>query len=168
MIRIDPDTIAATPRTIGSTWHRASHTGGRQIDQRVRSVELIAACAIARGIAIAALAAMRALVVREEPTPDEVDTLVVDEHEFFARDRVTRLDDPDELGIHDRPTLPVPAPPFESGVRLGATVISVTGASVDIVTADLTRDPRSEDFIEAAPDEPPRRPISYMRVIVRS
>jgi hypothetical protein len=98
------------------------------------------------------LLVMRALVVREEPTLDEIDTIVVDDLET--------------LGIHDRPTLPVPPPPFESGVRLGATVISVTGATVDMVTADLSRDPRSEDFV-ARPLEEPRRPISYMRMLVR-
>lgn len=109
---------------------------------------------------------MRALGVREEPTPDEVDTLVVDDLEFFGRDRVARLDEPEEVGIHDRPTLPVPPPPFESGVRLGATVISVTGATVDVVTADLSRDPRSEDFV-AAPTDAPRRLISYTRMVAR-
>ncbi len=90
---------------------------------------------------------MRALEVRKEPTLasltdlDEVDTIVTD------------LDD--ELGIHDRPTMPVPPPPFESGVRLGAVVISVTGATVDMVTADLSRDPRSESYVD---DESGARP----------
>jgi hypothetical protein len=115
---------------------------------------------------------MRALSVREEPTRhevDEVDTIVVADDELFARERIVRLDDPDDLGVHDRPTLPVPPPPFESGVRLGATVISVTGATVDVVTADMSRDPRSEDYIASSPpsERSARRHESYVRIVAR-
>lgn len=84
---------------------------------------------------------MRALEVRAELTlvaldsPEGEDTVVADPEEV--------------LGIHERPTIPVPAPPCESGVRLAAVAISLLGATVDMVTADLTRDPRSESWVGA-------------------
>lgn len=87
---------------------------------------------------------MRALVVRKEPTLTSLDAEVEEDLDTVVAEDL----DAASLGVHDRPTLPVPPPPFESGVRLGAVVISVTGASVDVVTADLTRDPRSESYAE--------------------
>lgn len=89
---------------------------------------------------------MRALEVCEELTlvalgPPEDETVVAD---------------PEALDVHDRPTLPVPAPAYESGVRLAAVPISVLGATVDLVMADLTRDPRSESWIGAEGNEPKR------------
>ena len=45
----------------------------------------------------------------------------------------------------ERPTIPVPAP-RESGVRLRVARFAYSGATVDVVVCDLTRDPRSEDF----------------------
>lgn len=46
----------------------------------------------------------------------------------------------------DRPTIPVP-PPRESGVRLRMTQVPTSAATVDVVTCDLTKDPRSESFV---------------------
>lgn len=48
------------------------------------------------------------------------------------------------LGPNDRPTIPVPR---ESGVRLGVTRVVLAAATVDVVTCDLSGDPRSEDFV---------------------
>jgi hypothetical protein len=49
---------------------------------------------------------------------------------------------------NERPTIPVPAP-RDSGIRLRVARVPITGATVDVVMCDLSRDPRSEDF---APD----------------
>jgi hypothetical protein len=46
----------------------------------------------------------------------------------------------------ERPTIPVP-PPRESGVRLRVARVAYFGATVDVVVCDLSRDPRSEDFV---------------------
>jgi hypothetical protein len=55
------------------------------------------------------------------------------------------------LTENDRPTIPVP-PPRESGVRLHVSRMSVplVAATVDVVTCDLSRDPRSEEWMPAA------------------
>lgn len=56
-------------------------------------------------------------------------------------------DDPTPLLDRDeRPTIPVPAP-RESGVRLHLDRVAGGAATVDVVVCDLTRDPRSEDFL---------------------
>src|SRR5690349_4405474 len=52
-----------------------------------------------------------------------------------------------ELLASDRPTIPVPAP-RESGVRLKVSKVAYAAATVDIVVCDLSRDPRSESFVE--------------------
>jgi hypothetical protein len=51
----------------------------------------------------------------------------------------------DQLPVTDRPTIPVPAP-IESEVRLKVTRVAWVAATVDIVVADLSRDPRSETY----------------------
>lgn len=56
----------------------------------------------------------------------------------------------------ERPTIPVP-PPRESAVRLKVARIAWSFATIDVVVCDLTRDPRSEDYIEEAPRSP-RKP----------
>jgi hypothetical protein len=92
---------------------------------------------------------MRALGVRQELTLVALDSAT-------SYDETVVADvDAEALGIHDRPTVPVPPPPFESGVRLGAVVISVVGATLDLVVADMSRDPRSESWRGAnlEPDE---------------
>ena len=50
--------------------------------------------------------------------------------------------------MNDRPTIPVPAP-RESGVRLRVARVPATlvSATIDIVVCDLTRDPRSEQYV---------------------
>lgn len=53
----------------------------------------------------------------------------------------------EELGVHDRPTIPIPPAPFESGVRLGPKATALIAVTVDVVAADLTRDPRSESWV---------------------
>lgn len=83
---------------------------------------------------------MRALEVREELT------LVALDPPDSSDDTVLADVEGEGLGIHDRPTVPVPPPPFESGVRLGGVVISVVGATLDLVVADMRRDPRSESW----------------------
>lgn len=55
----------------------------------------------------------------------------------------------DARGPDDRPTIPAPPPPRESGVCLRVARIAVSGATVDAVVCDLSRDPRSEEY---APD----------------
>jgi hypothetical protein len=55
-----------------------------------------------------------------------------------------------DLPITERPTIPVPAP-RESGVRLRVARVAYGFATVDVVIADLSRDPRSEGY--AGPDE---------------
>ncbi len=47
------------------------------------------------------------------------------------------------LEPNERPTLPAPR---ESTVRPRVTPLPCSGATVDIVVCDLSRDPRSEDF----------------------
>ena len=54
------------------------------------------------------------------------------------------------LAACDRPTIPVPAP-RESGVRLKVSRVAYAAATVDVVLCDLSRDPRSESFVEVAP-----------------
>lgn len=54
-----------------------------------------------------------------------------------------------ELPVTERPTLPVPAP-RESGVRLKVARVAYGVATVDVVIADLTRDPRSESYASHA------------------
>ena len=56
--------------------------------------------------------------------------------------------------ICDRPTIPAPR---ESGIRLRVAKRPLSAAVVDVVLCDLSRDARSESFVEPA-DEPPRRP----------
>ena len=56
----------------------------------------------------------------------------------------------ERLAARDRPTIPVPAP-RESGVRLKVSRVAYGAATVDVVVCDLTRDPRSESFVETAP-----------------
>ena len=56
----------------------------------------------------------------------------------------------ERLAASDRPTIPVPAP-RESGVRLKVSRVAYAAATVDVVVCDLTRDPRSESFVEVAP-----------------
>jgi hypothetical protein len=63
--------------------------------------------------------------------------------------RMHALDFEGELAC-DRPTIPVPAP-RESGVRLKVSRVAYAAATVDVVLCDLTRDPRSESFVETAP-----------------
>jgi hypothetical protein len=58
------------------------------------------------------------------------------------------LDFEGELLATDRPTIPAPRPD-ESGVQLKVTRVAYAGASVDVVVCDLTRDPRSEDYMPA-------------------
>ena len=55
----------------------------------------------------------------------------------------------DGLPACDRPTIPVPAP-RESGVRLKVSRVAYAAATVDVVLCDLSRDPRSESFIDTA------------------
>jgi hypothetical protein len=55
-----------------------------------------------------------------------------------------------ELLACDRPTIPVPAP-RESGVRLRVARVAYAAATVDVVLCDLSRDPRSESYIDTAP-----------------
>lgn len=54
---------------------------------------------------------------------------------------VDELDDP----LTERPTIPVPVP-HESGIQLKVARVALTGATVDVVVCDLSRDPRSEDY----------------------
>lgn len=49
----------------------------------------------------------------------------------------------DELLASERPTIPAPA---ESGICLKVTRIPWVSATVDVVTCDLSRDPRSECY----------------------
>ena len=61
----------------------------------------------------------------------------------------------EQLSVNDRPTIPVPAP-RESGVRLRVARKSMpmVAATIDIVVCDLSRDPRSEDYIARETDQP--------------
>jgi len=54
-----------------------------------------------------------------------------------------------ELLPSERPTIPVPAP-RESGVRLKVARVASFAATVDVVVCDLSRDPRSEDYVPRA------------------
>jgi len=53
----------------------------------------------------------------------------------------------EELQPNERSTIPVPAP-LDSEVRLRVTRIPSFAATVELVVCDLTRDPRSESYIE--------------------
>jgi hypothetical protein len=55
------------------------------------------------------------------------------------------LDVEGELQPSDRPTIPVPR---ESGVRLKVERRLFAAATIDVVVCDLSRDPRSELYIE--------------------
>ena len=46
----------------------------------------------------------------------------------------------------ERPTIPVPR---ESGVQLRTLKVAYAAATVDVVLCDLSKDPRSEDFVVA-------------------
>ena len=46
----------------------------------------------------------------------------------------------------ERPTIPVPEP-RDSGVRLRVARVAYGVATVDVVVCDLSRDPRSEDYM---------------------
>lgn len=54
-----------------------------------------------------------------------------------------------ELLVSERPTIPVPAP-RDSGVRLKVERVATFAATVDVVVCDLSRDPRSEDYVPRA------------------
>jgi hypothetical protein len=75
----------------------------------------------------------------------------------------TPHDENEPLSPDDRPTIPGPAAPRESGVQLAMVRMPASGATVDIVVCDLSRDPRSEEFwsssgdASAHPPQPPRR-----------
>ena len=62
---------------------------------------------------------------------------------------MTALEVGGELQACDRPTIPVPEPRV-SGIRLRVSQISICAASVDVVTCDLSRDPRSESYMPRA------------------
>jgi hypothetical protein len=70
----------------------------------------------------------------------------------LARHRVVRALDVEELPTNERPTIPVPAPK-ESEVRLKVTRIPWIAATVDVVVADLSRDPRSESWVVAVAND---------------
>lgn len=106
------------------------------------------------GTALAPGAGMRALGVRKRlpldlDQPDYITTDPDTVEPLVAVAEVVR--DGVELGVHDRPTIPIPPAPFESGVRLGPKATVLIAVTVDLVTADLTRDPRSESWV--APPE---------------
>ena len=113
---------------------------------------------------------MRALGVRKRLPLDlgEPDYITTDHDPIEA----SPAEADEELGVHDRPTLPVPPAPFESGVRLGGAAPALIGAAVDVVTADLTKDPRSESwsgpqepsFVEAHDPEMTPRPAAFSLV----
>ena len=73
-------------------------------------------------------------------------TLLAPARRMHALDVRGELLDDDTLSSRERPTIPVPR---DSGVCLKVTQIPLTGATVDAVVCDLSRDPRSEDY---APD----------------
>jgi hypothetical protein len=54
-----------------------------------------------------------------------------------------------ELLASERPTIPVPAP-LESGIRLKVAKVAWGAVTVDVVLCDLSRDPRSEDYLPRA------------------
>lgn len=89
---------------------------------------------------------MRALGVRKRlPLDlDQPDYITTDPEPVAAR-RVEA--EYEELGVHDRPTIPIPPAAFESGVRLGPKATVLIAVTVDVVTADLTKDPRSEAWV---------------------
>lgn len=51
----------------------------------------------------------------------------------------------DDTPNEERPTIPVPR---ESGIQLRTLKVGYAAATVDVVLCDLSRDPRSEDFVE--------------------
>ena len=59
------------------------------------------------------------------------------------------LDVEGELQPSERPTIPVPR---ESGVRLRVERRLFVAATIDVVVCDLSRDARSESYVEA--DDP--------------
>ena len=59
----------------------------------------------------------------------------------------------EELRPNERPTIPVP-PPLESEVRLRVARVPWPAATVDLVVCDLTRDERSESYIDEADRAP--------------
>ncbi len=65
----------------------------------------------------------------------------------------------------ERPTIPVPEP-RESGIRLKVAQLPISGATVDVVLCDLSRDPRSESYIakEARDDDQNESPPSTSTV----
>jgi len=73
------------------------------------------------------------------------------------------------LSVNDRPTIPVP-PPRESGVRLRVARRSMpmVAATIDVVVCDLSRDPRSEDYIAAGELDQPQNERPPSTSIVRA
>lgn len=77
------------------------------------------------------------------------------------------------LSVNDRPTIPVPAP-RESGVRLRVARMSVplVAATLDLVVCDLTRDPRSEEYVaddqrDGGPPQTVRQPaMTNIRALI--
>lgn len=69
----------------------------------------------------------------------------------------------DALAEDDRPTMPVPEA-RESGVRLKVAKVAYGFAMIDVVLCDLSRDPRSEYFVDrtlgARDDSPEERPAA--------
>jgi hypothetical protein len=70
----------------------------------------------------------------------------------------------EDLPITDRPTLPVPAP-LESGLRLKVARVTYGVATVDVVVADLSRDPRSEDYAERGEEGPQNERPPSMSIV---
>jgi hypothetical protein len=70
---------------------------------------------------------------------------------------VSAHDENEPLSPNDRPTLPGPAAPRESGVQRTMVRMPTSGATVDIVVCDLSRDPRSEEFL--VEQRRPSRPV---------
>lgn len=72
------------------------------------------------------------------------------------------LDAPDDLPVTERPTIPAP-PARESGVRLKVQRAEYGSVTVDVVVADLSRDPRSESYAGRAGGEGEDAPRSAGR-----
>jgi hypothetical protein len=68
------------------------------------------------------------------------------------------------------PTIPAPAQDVrESGVRLRVSKVPSGAATVDVVVCDLTRDPRSEAYLDGAgEDEAGQNDIPPSTSIVRA
>ena len=111
---------------------------------------------------------MRALGVEEEVHDDLLDD--GDDGPTFLDDTFACLEDAlggarpdaalDEWRSHvsEVPTIPAPR---ASGIRLHVTRIPCSAAKVDLVTCDLTHDPRSEDFGVVVPLRSPRAPARW-------